>query len=508
MENIKKKFNKLVKYFNYLNNLILLKNTKKTKIIPRKKSNFVISNFNKYLITLISSLFLYLFYLTLPNIYDKTWVQTTIEKKLLSEFNINFSTSSDISYEILPSPHFIVRDVKILNKNTEDPKEISRIKELNIFISQNNFFKKDNLEVRKVLIKDANFLINKEDFTFFGNFFDTKFSTKELVIRDSNIFFKDLKDETISIIKISNLSLFYDELKLFNKILLGGEMFNNKFTYELNKDLQSNENMTLIKSKVLKLKLKNKAIKKNKIIKGFNELSILNSKLNTQYEVKKDEIFFKSIDSQLPNNKIDYKGKIKLRPFDLIFDIDLEKKNLTKFLNLDSILIELLKLDALYNDNLSATISLNINNITDNKIFNESKIIFNFKNGEIDFDNSYISSKSIGVLKLINSRLLLRENNLLFMTNVRLNLENPNNFFSFLQISKKNRKPINNIFFNLDYNSLDNKFKISDFSIDASESNKDILNILDNFNQAGSQKIDNIIEFKNLANKLLEAYAG
>ena len=93
MKKIVKKFNNLVK-----NTIVKLQN--------KTNNNLKISNFNKYLITIVCSLFVYLFYLSIPILYDKTWVQTNIEKKLLNEFKINLSTSANISYRILPAPHF------------------------------------------------------------------------------------------------------------------------------------------------------------------------------------------------------------------------------------------------------------------------------------------------------------------------------------------------------------------------------------------------------------------
>ena len=66
----------IVKNFN---NLI-----KKTIFKVKNKTNnkFIISNFNKFLITFISVLFLYIFYLLIPILYDKDWVKDNIENKL------------------------------------------------------------------------------------------------------------------------------------------------------------------------------------------------------------------------------------------------------------------------------------------------------------------------------------------------------------------------------------------------------------------------------------------
>ena len=127
MKQIVKNFNNLIK-----RTIFILQN--------KTNNNFKISNFNKYLITFISLLFFYIFYLLMPLLYDKTWVQTNIENKLLSEFKINLSTSDDISYRILPAPHFLVKDSKIIVNEEKDEKSIAEIKFLKIFLDQRKFF--------------------------------------------------------------------------------------------------------------------------------------------------------------------------------------------------------------------------------------------------------------------------------------------------------------------------------------------------------------------------------
>ena len=78
------------------------------KVQNKTNNNLSISVFNKCLITFIGLLFFYLFYLLTPLLYNKTWLQTIVEGKLQDEFRVNISTSADISYRILPSPHFLI----------------------------------------------------------------------------------------------------------------------------------------------------------------------------------------------------------------------------------------------------------------------------------------------------------------------------------------------------------------------------------------------------------------
>ncbi|MDA9852801.1 hypothetical protein N9C36_01450, partial [Candidatus Pelagibacter sp.] len=131
------------------NNLI-----KKTIFKLKNKTNdkLHVSAFNKYAITVISILFAYIFYLLIPLLYDKNWVQNKIVSKLSTEFNISLSNSFDISYRILPKPHYLIRDSKTT---------LAEIKVLNVFISQNNLFNKDSIKINEVVIEEANFSILK-----------------------------------------------------------------------------------------------------------------------------------------------------------------------------------------------------------------------------------------------------------------------------------------------------------------------------------------------------------
>ena len=97
------KFNKYLIFFrnryfktndyivNFFNKAFEFKNKKSTKI----------SKFNKSLIFLMSIIFIYLFYLSIPTLYDKDNIQKNLTLKLLEEFKINLSLSASIDYLIL-----------------------------------------------------------------------------------------------------------------------------------------------------------------------------------------------------------------------------------------------------------------------------------------------------------------------------------------------------------------------------------------------------------------------
>ena len=125
------------------------------KITNHKFKN--ISSFNRYLIFLITVLFLYLFFLSIPSLYDKGTLQTKLNKMINDEYNINLSLSPDIQYNILPRPHFLIENVKFYSNNNSSPKELGQIKKLKVFISQKNFIKKNSIGINSISLDKTNF---------------------------------------------------------------------------------------------------------------------------------------------------------------------------------------------------------------------------------------------------------------------------------------------------------------------------------------------------------------
>ena len=108
-----------------------------------KKLNLNIKfNLKIGIFTFTSLFFLYLLYLSIPSLFDTGRVQKVLYKNLNNDFGLNLSLSSDISYRILPQPHFHIKDSKIYQTKLDVANEIGEAKDLKIFISQKNFLTK------------------------------------------------------------------------------------------------------------------------------------------------------------------------------------------------------------------------------------------------------------------------------------------------------------------------------------------------------------------------------
>ena len=493
MKKIVEKFNNLIKKTIF-------------KVQNKTNNNFKISNFNKYLITSISLLFLYLFYLLTPLLYEKSWVQTSIENKLLNEFRINLSASANIAYRILPAPHFLVKDSKILVGVANEQKSIAEIKDLKVFISQSNFFDKEKMNIKKVIINNANFSLFRNDLKLLNRKKDKNFSSKKIRINNSKIFFNNDSNEIISIIKVNKAFFFFGTEKLLNLFNLNGEVFNIPFIFDFknqNNPIKSEE--INFKVNALKLNIFNESLKKNNSISGKNIISFLNSTINTRYNVKEKLIIFNSESSKAENSRLNYSGDLSINPFDLNLKVNLDKFKISKLFNSNSILTELVKSGILLNDSISVNTSIIINSNISDKIIDNAEINFSIINGKIDFNNTRFVNDDIGSFKLSRSNLLIENNKLVLNTDVLIDVRDHDRLFSFLNTNKKSRIPIKKIFINLDYDFLNNQTEFNNIRIDNNEISDQLLTIIEGFNDNSSI---NLNKSRRLLNKFLDNYEG
>ena len=506
MKQLVKKFNNLIyttifKVKNKTNDKLQLFNVKK-----KTNNKLLISKFNKYLITLISLLFFYLFYLSIPVLYGKNWVQKNIENQLLKDFKIFFSLSSDISYRILPSPHYLIKDSKILK---EDDKTVSlaEIKTLKVFVSQRNFFDKEKLMLKHIKLKNAVFILLREDLGSLKNSTNNKFSNKKIEIKKSNIIFKNNLNEIISIIKISDASLFYNDENLSNLFKLQGDIFNVpfNFNYHKNFNLLNSEEINFV-AKKLKLNIFNiHNYEEDNNNKGENIISFLNSKINTDYKIENDIVIFNSNDSRIKNSNASYNAKMTVNPFNLNLNIHLDSYKLHKIFDPNFILYELIKTELLFNDNISMSSSITSNPNLRNKIFQNAKINFNIADGKLNIDKTRLINNKIGFLEFENSNLSYKSNLLILNTDIMVNINNSEKLFSLLQTNKKFRKPITSILINLDYNFLTKGINFNNIKIDNKKISDELLRIIEGFND---NDINNLNKTKRLLNTFFESYEG
>jgi len=443
----------------------------------------------------------------LPLLYDKGWVKDNIETKLLSEFKIDLSSFKDISYRILPAPHYLIKDSKILLNSLKNPESIADVKNFKIFISQKNLFNKEKMTIKNITINEANFFLLRSSFKILNNSNNNKFSNKKIEIKKSNIFFKDNLEEIIAIVKINRAILFFEDKELLNLFNLKGNVFTIPFTLEVKNtnDLIKKKEINF-NAKSLNLNIFNESVvEQNNQVIGKNIISFLNSTISTQYEVDDKFITFISNSFRINGSKIKYNGELSINPFDLNLNIILNDYKISQLFKHKSIFTELLKSELFFNENITLNTSLIIKSNTKNQIFHKAEIYFTIKNGKINLDNTKFINNDIGLLKLDNSNVFYENNKLVLNTDLLLDIKDSNRLFSFLNTSKKSRKEIRNILINLNYDFLSNVIQFNNIKINNSDMEGQFLNIIDGFKNNSS---NNLIKSRRLFNELLDVYDG
>jgi hypothetical protein len=228
------------------------------------------------------------------------------------------------------------------------------------------------------------------------------------------------------------------------------------------------------------------------------------------YELTKNEIIFNSIDSRITNNQIELLGKISTKPFNFELNGLIDKIKLSKLFEISLIFQNLMNEKILFSKNLSANISLDIKKLVNNKLFDNLKLVINFNNGVIDFDDTTFVSQKIGKLVLIDSSFQSIDNESIFFGRLNFQIEDKNKFHRTFQIPKKYRNELKNIYFDIEYNVFKNKLKIFSFKINdpKDKMTEKVENILAEINYDDKGGIDNWIDLKNTVIRLVSNYFG
>jgi len=505
-----KKYDSLLYKFNS-KNFFLQFNNLIVKIIPRKikKLNFRKLKINYIAFTFSIIFFSYLIYLTLPGVFYDESYQNYLTKILKKKHNLNFSLSSDISYSILPSPHFKITNVVIFRERDNFQKEIAQIKELKMYIKQNNFFKHSNLEIKLTELINANFYIEVSDFTYLSNFFLNEFPEIPLKIKNGNLFFQDNARKTISLINIKKSEIYYN-YKLKQKLLKSeSEIFNIPFKFFWKTDDNTKEIVTNLKFDIIKLNIENNS--NYDILNKDRKLTInLNrSKFTTFYNLKNKELNLFSKNSSIGNDKFTYSGKIYLNPFSFDINARLDKFNLK---NLNSNLIffqQIFSNEFVLNEVFNGRLKLFLNNLSNNNFFDQVTLNTNFINDEIDLSKSIFYNNKILNLIIESGKLYVEKDNLFFKGKLNFDIHNINKFHNKFVISKKNRVDLKsiNVEILVNFTNLDLKIINIIFDNNNYKSYDDIDNLIFNYNN-GLIKVTNWIEFKNFTNELITLYSG
>ena len=477
-----------------------------------KKINFNIKlNFKTGIFTFASLLFLYLLYLSIPSLYDSGRVQKALYNNLVNNFGLNLSLSSDITYRILPRPHFYIKDSKIFDSENKVSNEIGEIKDVRVFIGQKNLFNKDNIKIEEVTLSKGNFFFNRKNLSFIKNLFKKEFSEKKIVIKKSKLFFNDNNDNIIFIYSIDRMN-FYKNKKENNQLLrTKGSLFKIPIKFNWQKNLDNKNTISNFKADRIDVDITNRGNYLDGEYTYENNINLLTNSFRTNYKIIKNNIKFDSTKSLIKNTPVNYSGNIELSPFNFNIILNAKEIDIEYFFKNTVLLNGILSSNILLNDNINGLIKIKTNKLSKNKIFETSEININFEGGIINLNNSSAINNKFGKITVNNTKFEHFNDQSDLIGEVKLEIFNHNQFYKFFPVPKKKRfkRKFDKINFYFNFNLNNSKFSIdrinffdSDNKIIQSENVDDYVE--SNFDTRF--KFSNRVLFKNFFKNVIKTY--
>ena len=484
------------KFSKFINNL-LEKNLNKLNVDNFK--NLLINN--KIFLSIVALIILFLSYLSFPNIHNKEEVASEIKKNLKNKLNLEFNFQEDLDYKFLPRPHFTTNNSSI---NSQEDK-IAEIKKLKIYVSLENLFSLKNIKLNHLILEEANFNLNKENYNFFYNLLDGNFNDFKFEILKSNIFYRSLENEVLFINNINNAKYYFDPKEIKNMLYANNEIFNLPYSIKIFDDKIEKKIYSKINIESLRLKIDNQTSYADKNYLGLSEINLINTKSIFEYQLKNNLFEFKFFD-KLQNPEFSYVGKFNFKPFYSNITGNTNKLDLSPLFSSNAIIKELLKTEIFNNKNIDFNLTVAGNNINEFNDFKNVLLKSKIQEGLIDIDQTKMTWKNNIDLEFINSLIFVKEGKLILDSNVEININNSNELYKFLVTPKNLRKKISIVNINFTYLFDEKNINIKDIRIDGKTLEKSKYTFDDILLKENN--LQNKIYFKNLLNEVIKSYAG
>ena len=470
-------------YFNRLRQFVL--NLKKFKF---DKNNRVFLGF-------VIFVFLTVVYFCIPVAYNKNLIQAEIENQIFQKYEIKLRFNNKISYRLFPKPNFSSKDLSILY----DQKEIAKVKNFKIFISFKNFLKINKVDTGDLILNKADFNITKNDLNFFSNLMKVEPNKNKIIIKKSNIFFKNKDGEVLFLNQIINSSFYYDLKNFKNVFNSKNKVFNIPYKLIIKNDKLNKKLEFKLNSNKLVLKIENETSYGEKNNDGNLKITFKNRNNLFNYKINENSFNYSLKDS----NKL-YEGVLEFKPFYLESNLNYQALKLKDFAN--PFLIQIFKSQILNNENLNAKINFNVKNVYDFNRFSDLFLKLSIEQGKMIFSNSQIKWKNNIDLSLDDAMLNFEKEKINFIGKMIVDIKDKDDFYKSFQINKDFRKNLKKIEFDFNYDFNKNKVYFDNLRLD-NETNENLEKFISKFNSSDIKSF-NTITFRSFVNKIFNAYFG
>jgi hypothetical protein len=482
-------------------NSLLEKKLNKLNFIFKKKKFLILIRSNKVFGTLATLIFLFFSYLSIPYFYNSDNLTDNIKNQLSRKLNINFSLPNNYHYNLFPKPNFTFQDIKLLNQDNK----LASIEDMKIYISFSKLFSLKKIQIKSIILNKVNFDLDKRNYNFFTEFLNNDFSNLDFQVNDSNIFYRNIKNDVLFINKINHLKYYFDFKDNKNILLANNSIFNLPYNVEIKDYKNEKEIFQKVNFDFLKLQVENVLDYKDIEKKGIINFTYNKKKSEAKYKIKKNIFDFSYFDTS-SDIDFEYEGKINFVPFFLEISGDMSRIKLDQLFNPQNFFVQLLKTQLLNNKNININTSFNAKKIMPFKDLVNLELNFKIDKGMFDINETTFSWYNYVDFKISNSLIYMKNDELVLDGNMTIDINDFNEIYKFLQTPRDYRKEINKMELNFVYNFDQKMTTLNNIKIDG-DINNDVNKILDQYISRDTI-LQNRIYFKSLINRAIKSYAG
>ena len=434
------------------------------------------------IISLIILIFLLLLYFTIPTFYNYENFDKEIQKKVLNDFKLNLKNISGITYLMVPAPHFLIEECDIYFENNSEEK-ILKAKYLKINIFSKNLHKKEKIELKNIYLNKIDLDLQFVDLKNFYNHLKNNI-TKPIFLKNSNFFFRNDKDEIISISKIKNFEYYFNLQNNEKKLNILGNLFGSNFKFKWKKNF-SNPYISIsdIKFNKPKINILNKFNKKNENFTiASTNIELLKNNLDLNYKFNNNSIELLDDKSRKINHS-KLVGKVELDPF--FFDLNLILSGVRIQTVLNSLFLNLYNTSKTVDLNFNGNLKINLNEIN-NRLFENLVININFLDEKISLNNSSIKLKKIGKINFSDPSIYEKNQKIIINSKIKFDVVDQDELYRKFLISRQNRIDLNKVYFEVEYNIDEGNYFLSNINFDKSENNQKTFYEVKNIQQLNS----------------------
>jgi len=380
---------------------------------------------------------------------------------------------------MVPTPHFLIEECDIYFANDTEQK-ILKAKYLKINIFSKNLHKKEKIELKNIHLNKVDLDLQFIDLKNFYSHLKNNI-TKPIFIKNSNFFFRNDKDEIISISKIKNFEYYFNLRNKEKKLDILGSLFGSNFKFNWKKNF-SNPYISIsdIKLNNPRINISNEFNRENEnFILANTNIELLKNNLDLKYKFNQTSV--ELLDDK--NKKFNHSkliGNIELDPF--FFDLNLILSGIRIESVLNNLFLNLYNTNKTIDINFNGNLKINLNQIN-NRLFENLIININFLDKKISLNESSIKLKKIGKISFSDPSIYEKNQKIIINSKIKFDVADQEELYRKFLIPRQNRIDLNKVYFEVEYNIDDGNYFLSNINFDEREKSQNTFYEVKNIQQ-------------------------